>query len=201
MKALKWFLLLSGIWTIGLGITAFFRPLDGLAALGIFFGIGILISGISEIASFIGAEKGSRTGMMLASGIMSTLFGIWVIFGRGTDVIIYILLFVFAAWVMASGIARIVDAVSKKPVIANSGGAAVIAYEGKINIWGLILGILSTFAGFALMFNPFMSARIITFVMAFMFISFGIGSIQLFFHLRKLEKEVKAQVIDVVETK
>jgi len=192
MKALKWFLLPAGLWIIGLGITALVRPLDGLAAIGIFFGIGILISGISEIASFCGAGKGNRSGMMLASGIMSVLFGTWVIFGRGTDVITYILLFVFAAWVMASGIARIVDAVSKKPVIANSGGAAVIAYEGKINIWGLILGILATLAGFALMFNPFMSARIITFVMAFMFISFGVGSIQLFFRLRKAEKENKA---------
>jgi len=199
MKALKWFLLLSGLWIIGLGITSLIRPLDGLAAIVIFFGIGILISGISEIGSFCGAGKGNRSGMMLASGIMSTLFGIWVIFGRGTDVITYILLFVFAAWVMASGIARIVDAVYKKPILVNSGGAAVIAYDGKINIWGLVLGILATIAGFSLMFNPFMSARIITIVMAFMFITYGIGSIQFFFHLRKLEKD--GGTIDVVDIK
>jgi len=191
MKILTWFLLIAGIWVIGLGITALFRPLDGLAAIGIFFGIGILFSGISEIASFCGSRKGNRSGMMLACGIMSTLFGIWVIFGRGTDLITYILLFAFAAWVMASGIVRIVDAISQKPVIANSGGMAAIAYEGKINTWGLLLGIFATIAGFALLFNPFMSARIVTLVLSIMFISFGVGSIQLFFHLRKLEKEVK----------
>jgi len=191
MKGLKWFLLLAGVWMIGLGITVLFRPLEGIIRLALLFGIGMLVSGISEMVAYFGAEKDDRSGMMLASGIITALFSIWVIFGRGTYAFTYILLFIFASWVMASGIIRIMAVVAKKPVAKMEGNMATIAYERSINGWGLLLGILATLFGFSLMFNPFMSAIIITWVMSIMFLTYGVSSIELFFHLRKVEKEEK----------
>jgi len=176
-KTFKWLLPIAGLGIIVLGVATIFTPFANIIVLAIFFGIAMLVSGISEIASFAGAEKGNRSGMLLASGILSALLGIWVMFGRGMYAIAIILPFIFAVWVMASGITRIVDSVSGK------------SEESKIKKWALILGILTSLSGFALLFNPILSAGIIAFILSFMLISHGIGTIQLFFLLLKAEKQ------------
>ncbi|MCL2382081.1 MAG: DUF308 domain-containing protein [Treponema sp.] len=176
-KAFKWLLPAAGLGIIALGVATIFTPIAGIVVLAIFFGIAMLVSGISEIVSFAGAEKSSRSGMLLASGILSTLFGIWVMFGRGIYAIAIILPFIFAVWVMASGITRIVDSVSRKP-------------EGsKMRTGALVIGILTSLSGFALLFNPILSAGIVAFIVPFMLIFHGIGTIQLFFLLLKAEKQ------------
>ena len=164
LKSMKWLMLISGILVVILGITMLFTPLSNLVALAIFIGISMLISGISEIMSFCGEEKGHRSGWMLVSGILSTLFGIWTMFGRGTEALVAILPFIFAVWVMSSGITRIVGSVSLKS-------------EGS-SLWGWMLafGILGTVFGFLLLFSPVLSGMIVSYALAFMLIS-GISEI------------------------
>jgi uncharacterized membrane protein HdeD (DUF308 family) len=185
MKVLKWLLPLAGLWIIALGVASIFTPLASLVTMAtmlIFFGIGMVFSGISEVVSFFSAGKGNRSGMMLASGIMTTMFGIWVISGRGIHAIAIILPFVFAAWVMSSGITRISGAMPHK------------AEGTRFRFWQFVLGLITTVSGFALMFNPFMTAAVMLYIFPIMLISYGLGTIELFFRLRKAEKQNKGEV-------
>jgi len=172
-KVLKWLLPIAGLWIIGLGFNMMFRPLTSLVTFSFFVGFGILFTGISEVSSYIGTEKEKRSGMFLASGILAILFGTWILFGRGAYAITIILPFIFAAWVLSSSVARIVDAVST-------------GVKGKV--WELVLGILSTIASFMLLFNPFLSARFVGLIIGAMLIAHGCGTIELFMQLRRADK-------------
>jgi len=188
MKVSKWLMPLAGLLTIALGIAALFHPFSGLTTIAIFFGIGILSSGIAEIASYCGTEKGNRSGKMLVSGILSILFGLWATFGIGVYAVATLLPFIFAAWVMISGIERIVEAVSRKP---ESDVDDRETAKKSVNKRGLTLGILTALLGVILMFNPFMSARIVSIMLAILLITYGISTIERFFRMRRLEKQSK----------
>jgi len=169
MKKLKWLLPIAGIGIIALGIAAFIRPDDFLIRMALMFGIGMLVVGIFEIGAYFGQEKESRKSMLLTSGILAALMGIWVIFGRGSDVIYIILPFIFALWVMSSGITRIVDGISKKGAGSKSRG------------WQITLGIVGTMAGFALMFNPMYPAGVVlSYVIGTILIIQGMSTIIMF---------------------
>jgi uncharacterized membrane protein HdeD (DUF308 family) len=173
-KSMKWLMLLSGIMIVILGITMLFTPLKNLVTLAIFISISMLISGISEIASFYNEEKVHRSGWMLASGILTTLFAVWALFGHGIETLTTMIPFVFAVWVMSSGVMRLVGAVSLRS-------------EGSI-LWGWILafGVLGTAFGFLLLFSPVLSEMIISYSIGFMLISYGIDNIIIFFRLKKI---------------
>lgn len=179
MKAMRWLLLLSGILVTILGVYMVFTPLENLVGLALYIGITMLISGISEVASYFGEEKENRTGWVLASGILTTLFGMWAICGRGIVTMTVVLPFMFAMWIMMSGIMRIVAAFSYKSIGVKSWG------------WVLAMGILSTIFGFVLMFSPMMSAMIVAYMIASMFIVHGINSILLFFNIKKVGDNIR----------
>ena len=186
MKIFRWLLSLAGLWIIALGIFTIFTPFGSLVAMAamlIMFGIGMIFSGISEVISFFTAGKGNRSGLMIVSGIISVLFGVWVISGRGLYALAIILPFIFAAWVMSSGITRIVGSMPSK------------SETSKFRFWQFILGAITTLSGFSLLFNPFMSAAVISFILPIMLISYGLGTIELFFRLRKMEKQSETEGI------
>jgi uncharacterized membrane protein HdeD (DUF308 family) len=179
---------IAGLLAIGLGIGVFFRPLTSLTTIAIFFGIGILFSGISEIISFCGAGKGNRSGWMLFTGIASVLFGLWAAFGMGMYAIARFIPFIFAGWIFALAIERIADAVARK-YIENEDGSTT--YKRSVNKWGLFLGILTLLSSIILMFNPLMSARFVSIMLSILLITYGINTIELFFRIRKTEKAEK----------
>jgi len=182
LKSMQWLLLISGILIAILGITMLFTPLENLVTLAIFIGILMLISGISEIASFCSEEKGHRSGWMLASGILSILFGIWTIFGRGSNVLVALLPFIFAVWVLSSSITRIVGSISLKS-------------EGS-SIWGWLLafGIVGTIFGFILLFSPVLSGVLISISIAMILISHGVDNILIFFRIKKIGNYIQERL-------
>ena len=186
-KLLRWLLPLAGMWIIGLGIATIFNPLANLATMAfllLMFGFGMIFSGIAEVIGFIGAGKGNRTGMMLASGLLTTLFGVWMIFGRGLAGLALILPFIFAAWVMSSGITRISESMPHKA-------------DGKrFRFLQFILGLITAATGFAMLFNPFLSASVMLWIMPIMLISYGMGTIELFFRLRRIENQPEPEVVE-----
>ena len=188
MKTLRWLMPLAGFLAMGLGVSIFFRPLTALTTIAIFFGIGILVSGISEIASFCSAGKGNRSGWMLTTGILSVIFGLWASFGIGMYAIARFIPFIFAGWIMALAIERIADAVARK-YIENEDGSTT--YKRSINKWGLFLGILTLLSSIILMFNPLMSTRFVSIMLSILLIIYGINTIELFFRVRKTEKAEK----------
>ena len=176
---MMWLLLLSGILVAILGITMLFAPLESLVTLAIFIGFSMLISGASEIASYCGEEQGGRSGWLLTSGILTVVFAIWTLFGRGTEALVVSLPFVFAIWVLTSGIVRIGGAISSKS-------------DGS-NLWGWMLafGVSGAALGFLLMFTPVLSGIMIAYMLGFMLISYGVDSIIIFFSLRKFGHHIR----------
>ncbi|GAA4653142.1 DUF308 domain-containing protein [Anaerocolumna aminovalerica] len=178
-KSMKWLMLLSGTMIVILGITMLFTPLQNLVTLAIFISISMLISGFSEIVSFYNEEKVHRSGWLLASGILTTLFAVWALFGHGTKTLAAMFPFVFAVWVMSSGVMRIVGSVSLKS-------------EGYgLWCWIMAFGVLGTAFGFLLLFSPVLSEMIISYSIGFMLISYGIDNIIIFFRLKKIGDYIK----------
>jgi len=173
LKSVKWMLLVSGLLIVVLGVIMFFTPWANLVALAIFIGIMMLIAGISEIASFFQAAKGHRSGMILVGGILSTLFGVWTVFGHGDVALAIVLPTIFAAWVMVSGITRVAGAMALK-----SKGSSM--WIGMV-----LLGVVEAVLGFVLLFHPLLAAIVASYTLAFMLISYGINDIMLFFEINK----------------
>ena len=184
INSMRWMLLISGILIVILGITMLFSPLDNLVTLAFFIGILMVISGASEIVSFCGEKKKYRSSWMLASGILSVVFGIWTVFGHGTEALAAFLPFIFAAWVLSSGIMRIVGSIHFKS-------------EGSF-LWGWMLtfGILGTVFGFLLLFSPILSGVVISFSLALILISHGIDNIILFYRIKKIGNYIRERLVE-----
>lgn len=178
-QSTKWFLLLSGVIIVLLGITMLFTPLSNLLALIILVGITMLVSGISEMISYCTSEKWERSGWMLASGIITTILGIWVVFGSGSNALLAMLPMVFAVWIMTASIMRIVGSINLKAEGFTQWG------------WMLALGILGTLLGLLLLFSPILSSIIISYTIAFTLIVFGINNIIMFFRLKRLGDHIR----------
>lgn len=179
LKSIKWLLLLSGILVVILGITMLFTPLENLVTLAMFVGISMLMSGVSEIVSFCNEAKDHRSGWMLASGVLTAFFAVWALFGRGTEALAAMLPYIFAVWVISSGLLRIA-------------GAIAVKSEGS-NLWSWILafGIVGTALGFLLLFSPILSAVVISCSIGCMLVSYGIDNVILFFRLKKIGDRIR----------
>lgn len=181
LKSMKWLLLLSGMLIVILGISMLFVPLTSLAMLAVLIGIGMFISGISEIATFLNDTKERRSYLMLTSGILSALFGVWAVFGSGVEVLSTALPYVFAVWIMSSGITRIISAISLK------------SEAFSLWRWLLAFGILGTALGFLLLFSPVLSGMLISISLGILLISHGTCNIILFYRINKVSRYIKGR--------
>lgn len=173
-KSVKWLMLISGILIVLLGIIMLFTPLQNLAALAVFIGIAMLVSGVSEIISFFSAERFERSGWALTSGIITTILSLWIIFGRGSEMLLALFPIVFALWIITSGIIRII-------------GSRSLKADGFSNwVWTLVFGILGIVLGVVLLFSPWLSSMVIACTVAVMLISYGADNIMIFFHMNKI---------------
>lgn len=174
MKATRWLFLIAGILLVIVGIYMFSTPLANIMGLAVFITVAMLVSGISEIIHWGNADKNARSGWLLASGILSTLLGVWVIFGHGSIANIAVVIpFIFGIWVLMGGILRFVGALTMKK-------------EG-IKSWGWVLfsGAVGVILGFIFMYHPLFAAATVSMLIACLFLFQGINSVLLFFTLNK----------------
>ena len=179
LKMTKWLLLITGILVTVLGISMLFTPFANIVSLAILIGIIMLLSGISELLSFFVIDREYRSGWILASGAISLLFGVWLLFGNGLPALATMIPFVFAGWVIAGGVTRAIGAFSLKSAGVKNWG------------WMLVFGILNALMGVILMYSPWLSALLISNLIAFTFISHGINSIAGFFSINRIGKFFK----------
>lgn len=182
LKSIKWFMLTSGVLIVLLGIIMLFTPFQNLATLAISIGISMLFSGITEIAEFFGEEKEDRSNWTLVSGILITLLGIWTIFGRGSNVLLAILPFIFAISVIGSSISRII------------GSRALKAEGSSYWVWVMVFGILGIILGIVLLFSPLLSNMVIAYIIAVMLISYGADNIVIFFRMNKVGNYIRKRM-------
>ncbi|HHU89427.1 MAG TPA: hypothetical protein GXZ22_00015 [Clostridiaceae bacterium] len=181
LKSIKWLLLLSGVLIVLLGITMLFTPLGNLVTLTVFIVISMLVSGVSEIASFF-RKKNHRNGWMQVSGIATVLFAVWALLEQEAEVLVVLLPFIFAVWVMSSGVMRI------------AGSICIKSDDSDLWKWILTFNILSIVLGFLLLFSPILSEAIISFFIGVMLISYGLNNIIIFFRLKKISRLIQRRL-------
>lgn len=151
-----------GVLMVAMGIWMCATPAASLVGLVIFMSIAVLIYGIYEIYLF--CVKTTRSGWVLAGGILSSLLGLWMLFSRNAqEAMLIILPFVFAIWLLMSGVNRTVGSFTLKDLGSKNWG------------WVLALGILGIIAGFLLMFTPVVSALTLSIAVGLSFMFQGIA--------------------------
>lgn len=173
LRTLKWSSLVSGILLILLGIASLFGPQQSLIGLSLVISIAVLVFGISELIHYFTTDAGHRNGWMLAEAIVSTLIGAWMVFGSGAGSLSSIIPYVFAIFVFASGVIRIVESVDLK--------RRTFPYWG----WMLVFGILLLILGILLFVSPLISAAFITIALSILLIGYGISNITVYINLQR----------------
>jgi len=168
LKAVKWLLPVSGLLVVVLGVVMFFMTLEELSNWAIFIGLAMMLSGISEFVSYIRKDKEKRNNIMLASGSIAFLLGLYTAFGRGLGLVEFALPLIFAVWIASASIPRIKDALAKK-----ENGHPLWVFMFSFGVLGILLGVL-------MLFNQMLSTLIVTYALATMFITHGINTILLF---------------------
>lgn len=182
IKLTKWLMLSSGILITLLGISMLFTPFQNLLTLVSFIGISILISGIAEVITFIAEGKGNHSGWILASGIMTSVIGIWISFGNGSEFLLSILPYVFGTWVIVSSVMHIAASQTLKQ------------WGRTYWLWHMLFGILGIVFGLFALFTPMISAAIISCTIALMLISYGAHNIAVYFRMKRFGNHIRRQL-------
>lgn len=112
-----WSLLLRGIFIIILGVVAFVWPGITVLVLVFLFGAFALVDGIFAVVVSVGQRKTiPQWGLMLAGGIAGIVVGILLFIWPLISAVV--ILYLIAAWLVVTGIIRIVTAIRGRREIA-----------------------------------------------------------------------------------
>jgi len=152
----KWSLTLRGILGIVIGLFILFRPLDSVAAFALVIALWALIDGIVNIVHALDLRSiAPHWGMLLLTGIVSTLFGLAALYYYPALSLTFAVLWT-ALWLLSIGAIGIYVAVQERradlpwgwtlslSLITVAIGVLAIAYPG-MTLAGLI-GVIAVFA-------------------------------------------------------
>lgn len=167
----SWVLALEGIFALIIGFLILFWPGMTLVTLTIFVGAFALVSGIFTLVGALKAKKGSR-GLAILHGVVGIIFGC-IIFAWPIATTVVLLWFIMA-WLVVSGIIRIVAGfslpkgdVSKGLLILNGFLALIIGIllialppiEGLLTT-AILIGFYGIFGGITLIMLSFMAKSV-----------------------------------------
>lgn len=171
LRGMWWGFLLRGILAILFGIAAFIWPGLTGAILVSLFGAFMLVDGIFAIISvFAGKQMGSGWATLL-EGLVGVILGVWAFIQPET--VAAALVYVIAAWMIATGVMEIIAAVRLRKAIENE-------------FWLGLAGVLSIIAGIFVAFNVAAGALAIIWAIGGYAIVFGIFLIMLALRVRNL---------------
>ena len=177
LKQSWWSLLLKGITAILFGVLAIIWPGLTMVTLVILFGSYALVDGIfSVVGSLVNMKENEDWWLMLLGGLVSIAAGILTFIMPGITALS--LLFLIAAWAIATGVLGIVAAVQLRKEI-----------EGE---WMMILsGIVSMFFGFFVFALPGAGALSVIWLISTYSIFTGVLFLFLAFKVRGWGKRVE----------
>lgn len=168
LKKLKGAGIAAAIILIILGICLFINPIASSAVMIWLLVIGVLISGIEKIVSFIKMPKGQRDGFLLASGIL-WLFLSLLLIARGLN-------FGFAVTAaMETGVAIMIG------FLCIFSGIGRICISGQVGAMGgstgltVLTGILEILCGMAVLSAPLVGVFTLTLVFGIFMLVMGIS--------------------------
>ncbi|WP_288875179.1 DUF308 domain-containing protein [uncultured Fusobacterium sp.] len=175
IKAYRWFSLVCGILLIIFSFMLFSNPVSGLITVAVFLGIALLIHGFGELSMYFSLPHGAKSGWLLAGGLVSIIFGFWILTAQGTLSISVALPFILGAWILFTGILKIVSCITLRE------------FSKQLTTINLILGIIGIVLGIILLHHPAIGSVIISVVVFVIFLVQGIGCIANFFWCKDLE--------------
>jgi uncharacterized membrane protein HdeD (DUF308 family) len=160
-----WVFLLRGILFILVGIYMMCSPVTGFVALGFFFGLVILLTGIAELIRVSSDRTSGSRGLHLTLGIIDVILGVVFIGHIATSVAI--LRIIVGLWFLFRGI-------------------SLISFSRHIHTsWLLTLGgIVTAIFGLLIIFNSTFGSLTVILFMAFAFIIMGVFNAWLGYNMK-----------------
>ena len=156
--------IIAGILLIGAGVYCLCNQDVAVLSAGLFLGIFMLAAGLMEIVVFAGTSGvllGS--GWFLLDGVLTTILSLFLLFNQWFTLLS--LPFLFALWLLFTGISRFVSAFDLRALGVRSWG------------WILGIGIVLAVAGLICMMDPWVSVAAIGVTVGIVFLLEGISSI------------------------
>jgi uncharacterized membrane protein HdeD (DUF308 family) len=167
-----WVLLLRGIVAILFGLMVFTRPLVTLATLVWVFGIYAILDGIfSLIAAISGRRRGENRWLLALEGLAG--LGVGILTLRAPAITAVTLMFFIAAWALATGLLRIVEAIRLRKEISGE-------------FWLGLSGLASVIFAFLVMANPAAGALVMAWVIGWFACFMGAMLVALSFRVHHL---------------
>ncbi|MBX3065277.1 MAG: HdeD family acid-resistance protein [Anaerolineae bacterium] len=171
LRSMWWGFLLRGVVAILFGIAAFVVPGLTIEVLVTLFGIFMLMDGIFAIVSVFAGQQASNWWITVIEGVIGVLLGIFAFIAPAT--VAGALVYVIAAWMIATGLMELLAAIRLRKVIENE-------------FWLGLAGILSIVAGVFVVLNVVAGALAIIWAIGGYAIVFGIFMIMLAFRVRSM---------------
>lgn len=166
--------ILFGILMIISGIIALFNPLNTLLMLAYVIGFLMTFSGVSSIFYFFDIKGSVGASWVLVDGIISIVLGIIIL--ANIQITGAFIPFLAAFWAIFRGIISIVSSFDMKKI--------------GITRWYLMLigGIISLIIGIILTFHPVLAALVVSLMVGFALIMYGILTIGFCLSFKKNQK-------------
>ena len=163
-KSMRVLNIISGVLLIVAGVYCLCNQDVAAMPAGLLLGVFMLVSGVIEIivfASTAGLLIGS--GWLLLDGVLTVILSLFLLFNQWFTMLS--LPFLFALWLLFSGISRFVSAFDLRAMGVRGWG------------WVLTIGILLMVAGFICMMDPWVSVAAIGLTVGLVFLLEGVSAI------------------------
>ncbi|MEU4150493.1 HdeD family acid-resistance protein [Streptomyces sp. NPDC026659] len=171
--------LLTGIASLILGILVLVWPGATLLAVGVLFGVYLLVSGVFQLVSAFGTHKKTSLRVLaFISGGLSIVLGLFCFRGPMQSILL-LALFIGIGWLIR-GVTQTMAAISDSHMPARG--------------WHIFLGIVTFIAGIVLIDSPFESIAVLTLVGGWWLIVVGIVEIITSFSIRSRAKKIPKTV-------
>lgn len=169
---------ISAAVLVTLGIYFIFNPGVAIVSLVYWLGFSVLLNGIFSIAQYFQVKKAAGSGWILFDGIVSTLFGVLLLF---TNVFVFIaasLPLFFGIWIGIKGIFGIIQSNDLR--------------KFGMELWylPLIIGIIGILLGVLALFQPMFAIVAIAVMVGLHLVTSGITSFAALFVANKIAKEI-----------
>ncbi|WNY23337.1 hypothetical protein MmiHf6_06430 [Methanimicrococcus hongohii] len=160
-KKFDWFSFLIGILFILISLFVFSHIRGSLAAVALYIGLLAILAGIIEFISWYQLRKvGIGSALFFVLGILDILIGLFIIINLNVSIIA--LPYVFSIWFIISSILGLLTLDLAKMI-------------GKVYYWfKIIISVLGIVIGIALLFNPVISAFMLSFLVGLYFLIYGV---------------------------
>ena len=151
-----WLVFIIGVILIALGVFTLASPGAALTGFAVAYGVIAVVMGVADIVLYVRAERYTGFGPIVAlvAGILSVMSGVMLLIYPGAGRLVLSLL--FPIWFICHCVSRLM----------NLGVTRVLA--GNIYYYfSLVLNIIGLILGFVLLFDPFLSAFTMAFLVGF----------------------------------